>query len=126
MPSYVGLRVDILERADGELMLRYQGEAVDFQEGLPPSSALWARIAVAPQVWSFRRILVRRSTHLSTQMEKPEDLVSPMPGRRPRHAPELSQGSSVYLSALGAIMARCVGPESVGTALARHVQTAGS
>ncbi len=40
-PSYAGLRVDVLERADGELMLRYQGEAVDFQEGPPPSSALW-------------------------------------------------------------------------------------
>ena len=36
-----GLRVDVLERADGELMIRYQGEAVDFQEGPPPSSALW-------------------------------------------------------------------------------------
>ena len=25
----------------GELMVRYQGEAVDYQEGPPPSSALW-------------------------------------------------------------------------------------
>ncbi len=41
-PSYAGLRVDVLERADGELMLRYQGEVVDFQEGPPPSSALWS------------------------------------------------------------------------------------
>ena len=40
-PTYAGLRVDVLEQADVELMLRYQGEAVDFQEGLPPSSALW-------------------------------------------------------------------------------------
>ena len=40
-PSYAGLRVEVLERADGELMLRYQGEAVDYQEGPPPSSALW-------------------------------------------------------------------------------------
>ena len=40
-PSYAGLRVDVLERADGELMIQYQGEAVDFQEGPPPSSALW-------------------------------------------------------------------------------------
>ena len=32
-PSYAGLRVDVLERADGELMVRYQGEAVEFQEG---------------------------------------------------------------------------------------------
>ena len=40
-PSYAGLRVDVLERADEELMIRYQGEAVDYQEGPPPSSALW-------------------------------------------------------------------------------------
>ena len=30
-----------MERPDGELMIRYHGEAVDFQEGPPPSSALW-------------------------------------------------------------------------------------
>ena len=40
-PSYAGLRVDVLERADGELLIRYQGQAVDYQEGPPPSSALW-------------------------------------------------------------------------------------
>ena len=40
-PSYAGLRVDVLEWAGGELMIRYQGEAVDFQGGPPPSSALW-------------------------------------------------------------------------------------
>ena len=40
-PSYDGLRVKVLERADGDLLLQYQGEAVDFQEGLPPSLALW-------------------------------------------------------------------------------------
>ena len=40
-PSYAGLRVDVLERADGELLIHYQGEAVDFQEGPPPASALW-------------------------------------------------------------------------------------
>ena len=40
-PSYAGLRVDVLERANGELLLRYQGEAIDYQEGPPPSSALW-------------------------------------------------------------------------------------
>ena len=40
-PSFAGLRVDLLERADGELMLRYQGEAVDFQEGEPPAASLW-------------------------------------------------------------------------------------
>ena len=40
-PSYAGLQVEVLERADGELLIRYQGETVDFQEGEPPASALW-------------------------------------------------------------------------------------
>ena len=40
-PSYAGLRVELLERTDGELLIRYQGEAVDFQEAAPPSAALW-------------------------------------------------------------------------------------
>ena len=33
--------VDLLERADGELMLRYQGQVVDFQEGDQRSASLW-------------------------------------------------------------------------------------
>ena len=40
-PSYAGLQVEVLERADGELLIRYQGEVVDFQDGPPASSALW-------------------------------------------------------------------------------------
>jgi len=40
-PSYAGLQVEVLERADGKLIIRYQGETVDFQEGDPPASALW-------------------------------------------------------------------------------------
>ena len=40
-PSYAGLQVEVLERADGELMIKYQGETVEFQEGAPPASALW-------------------------------------------------------------------------------------
>ena len=40
-PSYAGLQVEVLERADGELLIRYQGEIVDFQEGEPPAASLW-------------------------------------------------------------------------------------
>ena len=40
-PSYAGLRVEVLERADGELIIKYHGETVDFQEAPQPSSALW-------------------------------------------------------------------------------------
>ena len=40
-PSYAGPQVEVLERADGELLIRYQGETVDFQEGEPRASARW-------------------------------------------------------------------------------------
>ena len=40
-PSYSGLQVELLERADGELLIRYQGETVDFQEAAQPTAALW-------------------------------------------------------------------------------------
>ena len=40
-PSYTGLQVEVLERADGELMIRYQGEVVDFQEEALRTPALW-------------------------------------------------------------------------------------
>lgn len=39
--SYAGLRMEVLARADGELIIRYQGETVEFQEGEPPASARW-------------------------------------------------------------------------------------
>ena len=39
--SYAGLQVKVLERADWQLMIRYQGEAVDFQEAAPTSAARW-------------------------------------------------------------------------------------
>ena len=39
--SYAGLQVKVLERADGELMIRYQGEPIDFQEATLRSPALW-------------------------------------------------------------------------------------
>ena len=61
-PSYAGLRVDVLERADGELMIRYHGEAVDYQEGPPPSSALWAQPAPALPVRNNRRAPMGWST----------------------------------------------------------------
>ena len=40
-PSYAGLKVEVLERADGQLMLRYQGEIVEFQESSKPLVSLW-------------------------------------------------------------------------------------
>ena len=40
-PSYAGLQAEVLERADGELMISYHGETVDFQESPQPMSSWW-------------------------------------------------------------------------------------
>ena len=54
-PSYAGLRAEVLERADGDLLIRYHGEAADIQEGTPPSSALWGAESCCLSVWNRRR-----------------------------------------------------------------------
>ena len=46
--SYAGLQVEVLERADGELMIRYHGETVDFQESPQPLSSLWGAVGPYP------------------------------------------------------------------------------
>ena len=40
-PSYAGLQVEVLERADSRQMFRYQRESVDFQKSPQPLSSLW-------------------------------------------------------------------------------------
>ena len=39
--SNARLQVEVLERADGQLMINYHGERVDFQESPQPLSSLW-------------------------------------------------------------------------------------
>ena len=43
-PSYAGLRVEVLERPDGELIVQYQGHTVATQEPPPRMGALWASV----------------------------------------------------------------------------------
>ncbi len=47
-PSYAGLKVEVLERADGQLMIRYRGEIVEFQESPQPPSSLWGATSPGP------------------------------------------------------------------------------
>ena len=43
-PSYAGLRVEVLERPDSELIVKYQGHTVATQEPPPRMGALWASV----------------------------------------------------------------------------------
>ena len=61
-PSYAGLRVEVLERADGELLIRYHGEAVDFQRGHRLPRRCGAQPASAPLVRNCRRAPLAWST----------------------------------------------------------------
>ena len=62
-PSYAGLRVEVLERLDSELIVQYQGHTVATQDPPPRMGALWA--AVSP--WSpgpeLRRIVSSMGDH---------------------------------------------------------------
>ena len=44
-PSYAGLRVAVLERPDGELIVQYEGRTVATQEPPPRMGALWASVS---------------------------------------------------------------------------------
>ncbi len=46
--SYAGLRVEVLERPDGQLIVRYEGHRVSTQEPPPRMGALWAGISLVP------------------------------------------------------------------------------
>ena len=70
-PSYAGLRVDVLERADGELMIRYQGEAVDFQEAAQPTAALWGEgTGLLPSADKRETASGLASSHLDEDQQK--------------------------------------------------------
>ena len=96
-PSYAGLRVDLLERADGELMLRYLGEPVHFQEGEPPPRPCGERALAAPSCrMSHRRpVAWQAATWMRTSGDSWRNWShqwrsDPEPGRQPRKPPSIA------------------------------------
>ena len=70
-PSYSGLRVEFLERADGELMIRYQGEGVDFQEATLRAPALWGEGSGSfPDLEEKEAAVGLASSHLDENQQK--------------------------------------------------------
>ena len=70
-PSYAGLQVEVLERADRELLIRYQGETVDFQEGEPPAAARWGEgTGRSPTAEGSMATAGLASSHLDRQQRK--------------------------------------------------------
>ena len=44
LPRYAGLQVEVLELADRDLMVKYQGEPIEFHESPQPLSSLWGAV----------------------------------------------------------------------------------
>ena len=62
-PSYAGLRVDVLERPDGELIVQYQGHTVATQEPPPRMGALWAAVTAWSPGPELKRIVSSVGDH---------------------------------------------------------------
>ena len=56
-PSYAGLRVEVLELPDGELIVQYQGRRVATQEPPPRMGALWASVTAWSPCPELKRIV---------------------------------------------------------------------
>ena len=70
-PSYAGLRVDVLERPDGELIVQYQGRTVATQGPPPPLGALWATVSPWSRGPELKRIVSSvDSHHISTSQQE--------------------------------------------------------
>ena len=61
--SYSGLRVEVLERPDGELMVRYEGRRVATQEPPPRMGALWAGVTAWSSGPELRRVVSSVGDH---------------------------------------------------------------
>ena len=62
-PSYAGLRVEVLERPDGELIVRYEGRRVATQEPPPRMGALWASVTAWSPGPELKRVVSSVSDH---------------------------------------------------------------
>ena len=61
--SYAGLRVEVLERPDGQLIVRYEGRRVATQEPPPRMGALWAGVTAWSPGPELKRIVSSVGDH---------------------------------------------------------------
>ena len=61
--SYAGLRVEVLERPDGELIVSYEGRRVATQEPPPRMGALWAGVTAWSSGPELRRVVSSVGNH---------------------------------------------------------------
>ena len=93
-PSYAGLRVEVLERPDRELIVQYQGHTVSTQEPPPRIGALWAAVSPGSPGPELKRVVssvgdhhISRSQHgvwpPSNRCISTRPRSRPLPGKTP-------------------------------------------
>ena len=86
--SYAGLRVEVLERPDGELIIRYEGRRVATQEPPPRMGALWAGATVWSPGPELRRIVSSVGDHhISRSQQHRLAALEPVRPAAPAHKP---------------------------------------
>ena len=77
--SYAGLRVEVLERPDGELSIRYEGRRVATQEPPPRIGALWAGVTAWSPGPELRRVVSSVGDHhISRSQQRHRATVEPV------------------------------------------------
>ena len=61
--SYAGLRIEVLERPDGELIVRYEGRRAATQEPPPRMGALWASVTAWSPGPELKRVVSSVGDH---------------------------------------------------------------
>ena len=86
--SYAGLRVEVLERPDGELIVRYEGRRVATQEPPPRMGALWAGVTAWSPGPELRRVVSSVGDHhISKSQQRHLATLEPVRPAEPAHQP---------------------------------------
>ncbi len=93
--SYAGLRVDVLERPDGELMVRYEGRRVTTQEPPPRMVALWAGVSAWSPGPELRRVVSSAGDHhISRSQQRRLAALEPVRPADPALKPDSGKGAA--------------------------------
>ena len=85
--SYAGLRVEVLERPDGELIVRYEGCRVATQEPPPRIGALWAGVTAWSPGPELKRVVSSVGDHHISRSQQ-RQLAAPGTGASGRACPQ--------------------------------------
>ena len=79
-PSYAGVKVEVLERSDGQLMVQHEGKVIAHQEAPPESGALRAAQGAQASTPELAQVVKNLSQHglIRLQLQRLADLGAPV------------------------------------------------